>query len=183
MNIKPGDILLTGGDSFIQKKIRFFTGSDFSHSCIVMPDYADKLSVLGTTSTIVNRAPLEHEIINSEWILVVEPNCNDDVKIGAAAVTYLRYSGMLYSYQSYIWFIYRYICKKLFMYEPLSMWKFLRRGVTCSELVAYYIGLLGIKYRNEIIRRDLNAWSPAEIHELVLRRTDLFTVKGWLKKK
>lgn len=177
---KSGMIGLSGGDTFIQKAIRYFTGSIFSHSFITMNGPRDILCALETTSTIVKLAPLEHKLSEPNWIEMWEILA-DPIDIERASIqTFAEYVGSRYGYESYLWFMYRSGVRK-FGYEPLKMWDWASHGVTCTELSCYTIERINPSFHTIFEGRDYNTIAPQELSIIMHDRSDLFRCAGWYK--
>jgi hypothetical protein len=177
--INLGAIGFSGGDSFIQRAIRFFTGSDFSHTFLVMAGPDAEPAALGTTATIVHFVPLEKEVDSSQWLWVVEPIASDKAKTDAATIIYRHFSGESYGYLSYLWFLYRWAMRQ-FGYEPMLMWDWAEPGITCTELTARYLSLLGPEFFDLFEGRDYSAIAPEDLRQIVIRNPHLFRVVGWV---
>jgi len=178
-DIKVGMIGLSGGDTLIQKGIRFFTGSIFSHSFVVIDGPNNIKSVLETTSTLVSVSPLDRKVNEPDWVQIWEPIAPDEYKKYAISETYKKFVGKRYGYESYFWFIYRWIVRK-FGYEPTKMWRSFSKGVTCTELSCNYLFKIG-SYFPELFKNDLNTYAPQELYEIMNNNQDFFRLKGWLK--
>jgi hypothetical protein len=180
MEVKAGDIGLSGGNLFIQKAIRYFIGSQFSHSFTVLDGPYGVLSVLETTDTIVCMSPFHKKDSEANYIEMWRPvyagNPSDIQEILKHG--YEKYSANWYSYLSYLWFMYRWLCRK-FKYEPKVMWKWVVNGQTCTELTcAGYVALI---FPELFLNKDLNTISPRELREIMIANPDKFIPLGWYK--
>lgn len=175
MELKRGQIGLSGGSSFMQRAIRYFIKSKFSHSFTVVL-VGDEMSALETTETRVTVTPMEKKIKESNWVQIWEVFAKKELKLHALAVSYFNNSGKFYGYGSYLWFIYRWVMRK-FGKEPTKMWKWASKGITCTELTCDYLAMLF----PEIFTNDLNTYSPEELRKLMLQHPDKFLCLGWYK--
>jgi hypothetical protein len=179
--LKPGMIALSGGNEFIQKAIKFFTRSMFSHSFALMQGPYKILSSFETTSTIVSGADIAHKWEEDDYIQVWDVlEASDDEKRKSLKKLYKEYAKTRYGYESYLWFIYRAICR-LFKYEPKIMWKWVSNGVTCTELSCYYLYNLNAIYRALFDGLDFNTLSPQELYNIMIFNPNLFKQIGWIK--
>lgn len=182
MEIRPGMIGMSGGNSFIQKAIRFFTKSDFSHSFPISIGFEGVLSTFETTSTIVSSVPIEHKLAEPDWIELWEPICSEDIRRQALKEVYKEYAGTWYGYLSYLWFMYRWLIRK-FGKEPKHVWSWADNNVTCTELTCYYIAKLGPEFAALFSDLDYSAQSPEELIIIMKSNPHLFKRIGWLKEK
>jgi len=67
IEFKEGMVCFSGGDSFIQKAIRFFTSSKFSHSFVIV-EVEGVLCALETTSTKIVCDPVEQKYKDDDYI-------------------------------------------------------------------------------------------------------------------
>ena len=173
-----GMIGLSGGDKWIQKAIRFFIKSDYSHSFTIVNGPFDGLSVIETTDSIVCMTPLDRKLNERNWVDLwqITDATQEEIK-KANKIIYYKYSAMTYGYFSYIWFMYRWLCKK-FKYEPKKMWSWCNKGVTCSELSSYGISILNDKYSKIFEGIDLNTISPKELEFIFKNNPNLFRYVG-----
>lgn len=181
-DIKPGMIGLSGGNSFIQKAIRFFTKSDFSHSFPIVNGPCNIISSFETTSTITTSNPLINKLQEPDWLEIWELVATSEDKNKALQDTFIEYSEEMYGHLSYIWFIYRWVCR-LFKKEPKTVWKWAAGGVTCTELTCYYISRLNPTFAKLLEGKDLSAQSPEELIHIMESNPKLFIYRGWLKSK
>ena len=172
MELKTGMIFLSGGEELVQKAIKFFTRSKFSHSFVIMPGPGGVLSALETTSTIVSFSPVSNKANEKNYIEVWLPSRVDELWL---AKTYYDYSGKWYGYLSYTWFLYLWFCR-LFGYEPKKMWEWCNSGVTCTELTCTYLSRI---YPELFAGKDLNTLAPEELKE-IMKASGEFTLLGWL---
>jgi hypothetical protein len=179
-DVKPGMIGLSGGKSFIQKAIEYFSRSPFSHSFVIIDGPEDKTSVLETSDTIIQVVPLERKLSEPDMVEIYEPIASKKAKHRALSASYQAYAGTWYGYMSYIWFIYRWLMRK-FGKEPQHMWHCFNHGTICSELVSHYLFNLGGAHAKLLDGRDLNTLSPQEIYELIQQNPSLFRFVGELK--
>lgn len=175
MEIKRGMIGLSGGNSFIQRAIRFFTGSKFSHSFTIIA-VGEELSALETTETRVTITPINLKLKENNWVQIWEVFAKKEEKLNALNRSYYNHSGKMYGYKSYLWFLYRYFARK-FGKDPTRMWGWASKGITCTELTCDYLA----KLFPEIFINDLNTYSPEELRKLMLQHTDKFICLGWYK--
>lgn len=177
--VKPGMIGLAGGEEWIQKQIKNFTNSAWSHSFTVM-NHTGELSVLETTVKYVHCIPLEEKASGTDYIAIWEPIVDPVQMQDASDRLYMKYIGMLYGYESYLWFIYRFIMSK-FGKWPTKMWKIVANRVTCTELTVE--GLHDTDSLKELFPYDLNTYSPQELFEVIETNPDKFRWVGWLRSK
>jgi hypothetical protein len=177
--LKPGRFGLSGGNHFIQRCIRFFTGSPFSHSFVVFdgPTGADTLE---TSATIVQVAPVSRKLEEPDWILLFEPLAGAVERQDAAVDCYAKHSARWYGYLSYLWFMWRWAARWLGM-EPSTMWKWAAGGVTCTELTTTWLGSL-FRVGPLLQGQDLNCWSPEELGRLCLQKPAHLRPVGWLRR-
>lgn len=176
MIIKEGMIGFSGGNGFIQRCIKFFTKSFFSHSFVTFKT-GDILSVLETTSTLVCATPFSRKRLESNYVEMWELVSADETSefIRQINLNYQLYSGNWYGYLSYIWFMYRWLARK-FGVEPTTMWRWCDRGITCTELTVSPLVSLYHLFDN-----DLNTYAPEELRKIMLQHPDKFTCLGWYK--
>lgn len=173
-----GMIGFSGGNKWIQRAIRFFIGSHYSHSFTILEGPFEEFSVLETTSTIVCLTPLERKLSESNWVdLWLITDASKDEIVNANKMIYENYSAMTYGYLAYLWFMYRWLCRK-FKYEPKVMWKWCTHGITCSELTSIGISLLNERYSKLFDGYDLNAVSPEELNTIFKNNPSKFRYVG-----
>jgi len=176
MILAEGMVGLSGGTSFMQKAIRYFTGkSKFSHSFVIC-DSCNCYSALETTETRVTVTPVNRKLNEKNWVELWDVNESHENKRQALQVCYYMHSGEWYGYLSYFWFIWRWICR-LFGKELTSMWKWCSKGMTCTELTCSYLTILF----PELFLNDGNTYSPAELRKILTANPDKFTCLGWYK--
>ena len=141
--------------------------------------YNFNISSLETSSTIVKVISLFHKLEEPDYIKVYDIIASQEDKDRAALETYKEYSGCRYGYESYIWFIYRWIMRK-FGKEPNKIWKFVSNGVTCTELTCYYLSKINSQFATLFEGKDINTYSPEELQQLINQNSELFEFKGWL---
>lgn len=177
MIIKNGMIGFSGGDEFIQKAIKFFIGSKFSHSFVVISFPYGSLSALETTETRVTVTPVDRKLDENNYVEIWDVIAPEGDKNVAADYSFVTYSGKLYGYLSYFWFIYRWFMR-LFGIEKKTMWKWAAKNVTCSELTASYLDFL---YPELFKGMDINTITPKELYIIVKNNPDKFIRLGWYK--
>lgn len=175
---KIGMIGLSGGNKWIQRSIRFFIGCEYSHSFTIMNGPFEELAVLETTDTIVCMTPLDRKLSEKNWVDLWEIiEASQEEIIAANKMIYIKYSAMTYGYLAYIWFMYRWLCRK-FNYNPKKMWGWCINGVTCSELSACGISMLNSRYAKIFENVDLNTISPKELDVIFKSNPHLFRYVG-----
>lgn len=174
IDVKEGMIGFSGGNTFMQRAIRFFIGSRFSHSFTIL-NGPYGLSALETTTTIVAVTPFDRKAIEDNWVEIWEIIYPLSKSLHLAD-SYYRNVGSWYGYLSYFWFMYRWVARK-FKHEPTTMWKWCNSGVTCTELTCKYIDALF----PGLLKNDLNTYSPEELRNVMLNNIDKFTCVGWYK--
>lgn len=184
-DVRPGMIGLSGGQSFIQRAIRWFTGSDWSHSFMIISGPLGELSAIETTDLKVRVASMQHKMAEPDWLQIWQilpggdPDRERSDHLHAGLAMYLEYTDTWYGYLSYLWFMYRALMRKV-GYEPRTIWRWAAGGVTCTELTCYYLDQLD-RVRHVLTSRDLNTLAPAELLAIMHARPDLFKPVGWLK--
>lgn len=176
IKFKEGQICFSGGNSFMQKAIRFFLGKNalYSHSFVVVKGPHEILSALETTETRVTLTPVSRKLDENNWIEVweaVHPDITKAITINSLRA-YILYSGWFYGYFSYVWFIYRWVVR-LFGVEPKRMWRWANRGITCTELTM-------VSYPYVIDDdRDINTVDPMILRDHVSKNKD-FKFVGYI---
>lgn len=186
MEIKEGMIGFSGGNEFMQKAIRFFIGSKFSHTfTVIRSPYGEEsnkdhniISVIETTSTLVSMTPFHRKDNEDNYIEMYDVIADSFLKTSALEETYIRFSGKWYGYLSYFWFIYRWFMRKLFNKEPKQMWDWCNKGITCTELTCNYLYLL---FPEIFEGYDLNILSPDKLKEIINKNPNKFIYLGWYK--
>lgn len=178
-DIKPGMIGLSGGESWIQRKIKFFTKSNYSHSFTIMKGPSG-LDALETTDTVVCLSPMERKVYEKNYVDIWEPIASDEIKELAAKECYTEFSSEWYGYLSYLWFMY-YWLMGLFGKKPTKIWKWCPKGITCTELSCHYVIKLGNTFSNLFNGVDLNTQSPERLYEKMKQNTTLFKYLGRLE--
>jgi hypothetical protein len=181
--IKAGDIGLSGGSTFIQKAIAFFTKSDLSHSfSIGMMD--NKLHILETTATKIHCVPLETKLSEPDFVEIWDVIGNEDDITQAFNECCLDYVGTWYGYLSYVWFIYRFIAWQL-DYNPKTVWAWASPGTTCTELTCTNLMKRNgqLKECIESTGMDLSAIDPQSLKNIMIANPHLFRFKGYLVPK
>jgi hypothetical protein len=139
MMFKEGMICFSGPrkGNFIQRGIKFFTRSKFTHSFVVIKGPGEILTALETTSTLVCPTPVARKYNEDHYIEAWEIiNENDrQLMLATSNVIYRIYSGCWYGYLSYPWFMYKWLCE-CFGIEKKTMWKWCRGNITCTELTS-----------------------------------------------
>jgi len=178
MNLEVGYIGLSGGRSLIQKAIRFFIQSDFSHSFTILK--VDNIfSALETTSTIVCVSPIVNKYYEKNWVQIWKPKA--DLKYFEWYVyrSYSSYAGIWYGYLSYIWFIWRWFWR-LFGIEKRTMWNWCKNGITCTTLTCLYLENVFPQIFKNL---DIYTISPQELLVIMQENPDKFEFLGWYKGK
>lgn len=173
MNVRPGMVGLSGGKTFMQRAIRFFIGSKFSHSFSTIM-VGPEVSALETTETRITVTPLIRKKSEKNWVEIWDVIAADTAILDAIFETYSVYSGQYYGYLSYIWFIYRWIVRH-FGIEPTKMWEWCNKGITCTELTCSYLS----KLFPDLFLNDINTYSPKELRKIMLENPDRFRLLGW----
>lgn len=172
-DVKFGMIAQSGGNIFIQKAIKFFTRSKFSHSFLIMHSPYEE-AVLQTTEAMVTITPVEEKFFGKDYCVFYDIEATMEEKVFAIKQTYIRYSGMWYGYLSYVYFIMRYFGYKKDCPHSLS-W-----GVTCTELVCYYLMRLNENYYNLFKGKDLSSLTPEDLRIIIEANKGLFKEQGWI---
>lgn len=180
--IKPGTIGLSGGNQFIQRAIKLFTRSDFSHSFVIFSGPGQIVSTIETTPTIVITAPFDAKDREPDWVQIWDVFAPDEAKQGAAEKIFRKYSGYAwYGYKSYLWFIYRAIVR-LFGKTPNQVWSWASHGVTCTELVTEYLRLISPVFKELLKDVDASAQTPEDLRLFMVAHPELFECLGWYQK-
>jgi len=174
MDLKEGMIGFSGGDKWIQKAIRFFIGSEFSHSFTTKNNDKGVLCALETSSTTVMFGPMSDKLNELNWVEMWDVIVPEDKK-QASLAKMLPYIGKWYGYLSYIWFMYRWLMRK-FGYEPKKMWWWCKGGLTCTELTQKYPKDFFPELFEGI---DPNTIAPPELRKIMVANPDKFVYKGW----
>lgn len=177
MELKAGMIGLSGGNGFIQKCIRFFIESDFSHSFTIVDGPCSCISALETTDTRVCVTPMTRKQYEENWVEIWEIEASEVVKEAALRSTYAKYSGLMYGYFSYLWFMYRWLVRKLGA-DRGWMWDWASKGVTCTELTSSYVRQV---YPDDFLGMDINAITVRELRLIMLAKPDRYKLLGWYK--
>lgn len=184
--IKPGMVCLSGGNTWIQKQIRFFTKREvkewsvFSHSFVVMKGPQEITSSFETSSTIVHSMPMSSKLKEPDCLQVWELTQSSPEEADEANVkTYEEYSGVWYGYLSYLWFMWAWLCWKLFKKEPQTMWKAVANSVTCTELTCYNL-VMRKNYARLFDGKDFSAQNPYKLRTMFEEHPELFREVGWL---
>ncbi|MGV8130858.1 MAG: hypothetical protein ACP5N7_02030, partial [Candidatus Pacearchaeota archaeon] len=121
---EEGMICFSGGNSFIQKCIKFFTNCNFSHSFVIVKGPSGILSAFETTSTIccLSSVCKKHGEKNYIECYRIKDEFARSLLIRYSGLAYLGYAGNWYGYLSYIWFMYRWLMRK-FNIEKTKMWE------------------------------------------------------------
>lgn len=172
-NVRYGMIAQSGGNIFIQKAIKFFTRSKFSHSFLIINSPFDE-GVLQTTEAMVTITPIEEKYFGKDYCIFYDVDATMEEKIFAIKKTYVKYSGKWYGYLSYIYFIMRYFGYKKPCPRSLS-W-----GVTCTELVCFYLSNLNESYKKLFDWKDLSSLTPEDLRLIIEENKGLFVKQGWL---
>lgn len=177
MEIKLGMIGLSGGNKFMQRAIRFFTRSEFSHSFVVVDGPYQVLSVLETTESIVCLSDFYRKDSEENYIEMWEPI----IKIDTSEIlkkAYLTSVGKYYGHLTYVWFIYDWVCS-FFGYQPKIMWKWVNNGPTCTALVCeeYLSKIFPHLFENI----DFSTMTPEKLRKIMLNNPDKFKYLGWYK--
>ena len=176
-DLKSGMIGQSGGNLFIQKAIRFFTRSIFSHSFLIIEGPYKILSCLETTETIISLTDIFDKMENKDYIEVWKIKASQAAIDGAASWAYMKYSGKWYGYTSYLYYIWR------FFTGSKKISKRLTDGTTCTELVCNYICMIGPEFSKLFEGIDLNTVTPQDLNEIMEANPALFEKIGWLKEK
>jgi len=172
-DIRLGMIAQSGGDEWIQNRIKFFTRSLFTHSFVIIQGPVRE-AVLQTTEAMVTITPIEHKMFGKDYCVFYDIEATTEEKIWATQRAYIKYSGKWYGYLSYIYFIMRYFGYKKPCPRKLS-W-----GVTCTELVAYYLQNLNDSYSKLFEGKDLSSLTPEDLRIIIEENKGLFKKQGWL---
>jgi hypothetical protein len=168
----------SGGNGFMQRAIKFFINSEFSHSFIVVDGPNGVISALETTDTRVCVTPIDRKLKENNYVKIYDVYASEDDKSQSIEHTFNSYSGNIYGYLSYLWFIWRWFCR-LFGVEKNIMWGWVSSGVTCSEVTTAYLKEI---YPNIFESMDLNAITPRELYKIITENNDKFICLGWYKK-
>jgi hypothetical protein len=179
MKFEDGMVCFSGGDSFMQRGIRFFTRSKFSHSFVVVK-IDGVLCALETTSTKVVCKPVDEKYSESNYIecwTMIESSDQVELFLKTMAAKYF-YEGAWYAYQSYPWFIYNWFLG-LFGRESKTMWRWCQAfsifKITCTELTCKS---LKNKFKPDM---DENAVTPQKLRDNFLTIPNLIKKVGWIK--
>jgi len=172
-NVRFGMIAQSGGNIFIQKAIKFFTRSKFSHSFLILNGPFNE-AVLQTTETVVTVTGLVDKFFGKDYCVFYDVEASMIERMYASQQTYVKYSGKWYGYLSYIYFIMRYFGYKKPCPRSLS-W-----GVTCTELVCFYLSNLNENYKKLFEGKDLSSLTPEDLRIIIEENKELFTEQGWL---
>jgi hypothetical protein len=175
VRFEKSDLCFSGGDEFIQKAIRFFTQSKFSHSFVIMEGPGQRLCALETTSTLVTLTPANRKYLEKYYVEVWRPvgdNLKETISI-LSQNAFIRYSGNWYGHISYVWFIYRWFMS-LFGRDLKKMWRWANRGITCTELTNTSFPFI---IDNE---RDPNTITPQIMRDWIARHPEYFTLVGYI---
>jgi hypothetical protein len=179
-DIKPGMVGLSGGGTFIQKAIKYFTGSQWSHSFTVMLNENGVLSALETTSTQVHLDPMINKMSEPDYVQIWEVIAPEEDLHRANELVRKQFLGMWYGYLSYLWFMYRWLLRKMGK-EPMTMWGWVSGGVTCTELTCTGIYYISEIFKGLFVGRDINTQAPQELEAIMINNPALFRFVGWLK--
>ena len=177
MILKEGDIGLSGGNSLVQRCIKFFTNSQFSHSFTVIKS-CGTFNAFETTSTIVSLTPVDRKLYEENYVEIWRMVDNIDIQ-SVLHEMFIFHSGHWYGYLSYVWFIYRWICKK-FGYKTNKMWSWCINGITCTELT---INPISIIYPELFTEYDVNTITPQDLRDIMVNNPDKFLFVGWYVKR
>lgn len=174
MEYRAGMFGFQGGSHFIQRAIRFFIDSKWSHSFTMIAGPEGVLSSIETSSSIVQVVPFLRKFAEPDALEVWDPiGATDEARHLSLSRMYDEYSAERYGYESYLWFIWRWITRKLGS-DRTVMWPCVSKGVTCTELTCYYLRGLGGEYAAMFEGRDVNTFSPEELYRLMQENRHLF---------
>jgi hypothetical protein len=177
MEIKEGMIGFSGGELFIQKAIMYFTNSSFSHSFMVRNNDDGVPCALETSSTRVMFEPVANKLNEKNWVEmwdVIHSPQNKRIALNDCMI----YNKQWYAYLSYIWFMYRWACRKFFRYEPKKMWWWCKPGRTCTELTEKYPSHY-LMFPELFKSLDPDTLSPRELRDIMIANPDKFVCLGW----
>lgn len=174
---EKGLICFSGGDEFIQKCIRFFTSSRFSHTFVTVDCLDNYLYAFETTSTIVCLSPVHRKMAEKNYIEAfrIKDNRKREIFNTNVLPAVNVYAGTWYGYLSYFWFIYRFLMRKIGV-EPTKMWKWCNSGVTCTEL--HMIAFFATFPELIIPGRDINTFAPQELYDIIKKHPEEFELIG-----
>lgn len=184
VDMRVGDIGLSGGNAFIQKAIRFFTNSQWSHSFTVVPSLMgiNALAVMETTESRNVVVPLSRKLNEPDWVFVYRPRVSQAAIANAIGRAWNECSGELYGYTSYLWFIWAWVVQKFGRKAPENVWKWAQAGITCTEYTTCYVKYLGPQYEALIGDEDRSEWNPQKLQETMDANPELFEKIGWAVK-
>lgn len=175
--IKPGMIGLVSGSSFVSNVIKFFTNSKYSHNFLCLFPQGLTASILELSSNV---KVLPYNIYNDkdfEKYIIYEVNSSlvsqEEINYSVEKI-FKEYTNSHYGFLQLIWFLYKWLMKKLFNKDVRHDKNWFTDGIICSEIIYYFLYNLNSKYRD--ILKDYNADTiqPADIADIIQNNPHLF---------
>lgn len=143
--IQNGDIIIYKAKGFTSRMIRMFGKTDFDHSAIIQIK-GKKIENIELDTAGFSITPLKDEIKDTQFFVILRPKNISDKKItNAIKQTIYQFKNKKFSYKK--------ILKIALTELRLKKYQDLNNDTPtaiCTELVNYYLGLIGIKDFNEM---------------------------------
>jgi hypothetical protein len=167
--VKPGMVGCSYTPGVIQKIIRYFTNSQWSHSLLITTPVAGVESVHEAAGRGVQVVPFEKNYEKAPGyyqLYSISPDyATEDQIFQSLAQCHLIYSGDEYGTLQLLWFPYRVFMEKVFKKDVRHQKNWLSNGVICSELVYHFLSGLG-----SVFVEMLSPFSPDTIQSEDLYR-------------
>ena len=174
--VKPGIVgFSVNRKGLLPKLIKFFTGSRWSHSfLIVNPIYG--LESVQEASLVVQFIPFDahyRKNVSQEYVLFAPSGVSEEKIEAALTLCYREFAGVKYGYLSLFWFVYRWLMEKIGV-DVRKRKNWMSDGVICSELVFYFLEALGEPFTEILADFNPDTIQPEDLYKIVVSRQDLF---------
>ena len=167
-----GHIVLSRSHHFTANAIAYMTDSYFSHTFITVPPISGRLICFEAVGGGVEAVPFDigYEQDDSEEYIIYSLQVSNEIKDQAISEI-MNTLERPYGYTDYLWFIWRWICKK-FGKDIKKDNNWVKGGIVCSELVTDYLKACGLSHLFE--GYGDGSVVPQDIYDIVKQNPQYF---------
>ena len=165
-------VLVNTKKGFIPSAIKWFTGSKFSHSLVIMPDMFDTRLCIEAVEGGVNMVGFDTEYSKNQNVGYEVYSINVDQKsMDKALELLIKDLEIGYGFLAYPWFIYRRI-GTFFGIDMKKHDNWFHSGIICSQLCTYYLQQCGLS--DLFADYGDGSVSPQDLKTIIISRPDIF---------
>ena len=176
--ITSGLIGFSYSPGWLQRCIRFFTNSKWSHAFVTI-DVAGSTSVMEAGQFQVQVVPyhthykgVEHELYQIKQVTAWDKDDEADERL-ALLTTFYALAGDRYGYLQCLWFVWRWLNDKLG--RDISQQKnWFTRGVICDEVVYYYLWNLSDAMHPLLSKFSPDTIQSEDLYQIVKSNPQMF---------